>query len=273
MSEGSLFSERETAEWWRQSAHLRARYLSGATERMLDLSGIGPGSRVLDIGVGTGDTTILAAGRVLPGGRVLAIDQSEAMVAEATGAIREAGLDNVELRVIDAGRLALPADYDAVIARHSLQFVPDPAGVLARIRAVLRPLGRLAAIVWDSADANPGMLLAFRATKRRGWLMSPEEPLLAPFSLGDAGRLERLAAGADFRDVAVERLELPRRFDSIAEAVTAYTDSPVARRSLHGLDESQRAAVVAEVTAALRAYEVDAGVAVPSAMLIVSGTA
>jgi ubiquinone/menaquinone biosynthesis C-methylase UbiE len=59
------------------------------TERMLDLAGVRTGSRVLDVGAGTGEQTLMAAERVGRDGSVLAIDISASMLAVAADAAQE----------------------------------------------------------------------------------------------------------------------------------------------------------------------------------------
>lgn len=116
--------------------------------------------RVLDIGAGTGDQTLMAARRVGPQGMVLATDVSASMLALTLEAAREAGLANVETRVMDARRLELESgSFDAAVARFSLQFVPDVERALAEVRRVLTAGGRFAATVFSAIERNP-----FRAT-------------------------------------------------------------------------------------------------------------
>lgn len=138
------------------------------TGLMLDLTGVTLGSRVLDIGAGTGDQTLMAARRVGPQGMVLATDVSATMLALTLEAAREAGLANVETRVMDAQELELESgSFDAAVARFSLQFVPDVGRALAEVQRVLTPGGRFAA-----------------AVRRTGWLRRPERS-----AHGDRSRL------------------------------------------------------------------------------------
>jgi ubiquinone/menaquinone biosynthesis C-methylase UbiE len=95
-------------------------------ETMLDLANLRAGCRVLDVAAGTGEQTLLAARRVGPTGYVLATDISASMLNLAAQAIRDAGLRNVETRVMDAANIEVKADsFDAVICGKVSCFFPS----------------------------------------------------------------------------------------------------------------------------------------------------
>ena len=153
---GDAWASGDVASGWLRGAAARGRAMGPVTELMLDLAGVTVGSQVLDLGAGTGDQTLLAAQRVGPGGAVLATDISASMLDLAREAARAADLLNVQTRVMDAQHLELESgSFDAVIARFSLQFVPDVRRALAEVRRVLKPGGRLAAVVFSAVEKNP----------------------------------------------------------------------------------------------------------------------
>src|SRR2546423_840280 len=155
MSETSERSQVQTwqrgdaGEAWARNQALRAAYMGPATQLMLDLAGIQPGHRVLDIAAGTGDTSIEAAKRVGPTGYVLATDLSASMLNVAAKAAADAGLTNLDTQVADATKLDLPpASFDAAICRLGLMFFPDRTA-LGGLRRALKPGARFATIVWS----------------------------------------------------------------------------------------------------------------------------
>jgi ubiquinone/menaquinone biosynthesis C-methylase UbiE len=110
------WESRETAEAWRQMRAQDGGVFAAATERMLDLAGVGTGDRILDVAAGTGEQTLAAARRVGSSGSVLATDISASMLAVAADVLRQEGWSNVETLVADAQRLDLPPDsFDAAI--------------------------------------------------------------------------------------------------------------------------------------------------------------
>src|SRR5215467_14570469 len=140
---GGTWGRREAAAEWRRGAAARLQAFGPATEIMLDLVKLAKGSRVLDVGAGAGDSTLVAAQRVGSRGRVLATDVSASMLEVAAELARQAGLNNVDTRVVDAQRLDLdPDSFDAAISRNCLMLIPDYQQALTSIRRVLKPGSR-----------------------------------------------------------------------------------------------------------------------------------
>ena len=99
-----------------------------ATEAMLEMAGVKPGARVLDVAAGAGEQTLLVAERVGPTGSVLATDLSPAIVALAQANAERAGHRNVRTQVADGESLGLaPASFDAAVCRLGLDVLPEPA--------------------------------------------------------------------------------------------------------------------------------------------------
>src|SRR5215210_5301710 len=90
------------AEPWYRWGPTLEEWLGQATETMLDMAEVGPGSRVLDVAAGAGGQTIAAAKRVGPSGYVLATDISSNILGFASEAAKKEGLaDVVRTRVMD----------------------------------------------------------------------------------------------------------------------------------------------------------------------------
>ena len=271
---GGHWGTREAAESWRSQTAARAELLGTATDAMLDLAGVRPGDRVLDIAAGTGDQTLLAARRVGPTGAVLATDIAASMLDVAAAAARQEGLTNVTTRVLDAQRLDLaPASFDAVIARFGLMFLPDLHDALVGIRRVLRPGGKLAALVWSTPERNPAFARPVAIARRcAGWPPSAAEGP-GVFALGRPGTLEAAYREADFREVTVRAIPLRFRSPSTAAYVRDRRESPgPLREVLDYLDEADQARIWAAIERDLRQFEGPAGFEAPGEALLGVGT-
>jgi len=201
------------AGWEREREAVQAA-LAPLTDWMLERLAAQPGQTLLELGAGTGETGLLAARLVDPGGRVLLTDRSTAMLEAAERRARELGLSNVELRALDMEAIDLPeAAVDGVLCRLALMLVPDTAAALAGIRRVLRPGGRLIATVWDAVERNPWAPALWEVIERMTDLPPARPGGPGMFSLGDAGGIEALLADAGFREIAVEPIAIEWRYD------------------------------------------------------------
>jgi arsenite methyltransferase len=124
-----------------RSADIRRR-----RQLVYDLLGAQPGDRVLDAGCGPGFYVAELLDRVGPGGAVVGVDASPAMLAVA--AHRVEGRAGVELHESDVTSLPVPdGAFDRVLSVQVLEYVEDVDRGLRELHRVLRPGGR--AVVWD----------------------------------------------------------------------------------------------------------------------------
>lgn len=255
-------------------AAARAQALAAATDAMLELARIRPGGSVLDVGAGMGETSILAAQRVGPEGRVVASEPSQVMLDGMAAAVRDAGLANIELVLSGAESLDLPtASFDAAIGRNSLMFIPDLKQGLERIRALLKPGARLAATVWAGPDRNPAAGVPLNVVERLRPLPVPPPTTAVALRLGRPGLLEKAFSGAGFRDLVVRAVAAPRSFPSAAEAMSHMAATNPALQELLGLlDEGEREFAMAEIVTAWQVYEGPGGCQLPGEQLVVAGT-
>jgi len=270
---GGTWGPREAAAEWRRGAAARLQAFGPATEMMLDLAGVAEGGRVLDAGAGAGDSTVVAARRVGSRGRVLATDVSASMLEAAAELARQAGLNNVDTRVVDAQRLDLdPDSFDAAVSRNCLMLIPDYRQALTSIRRVLKPGGRFAAIVFSTPDRCPYLSLPHAIAFRLGRLASPAPERFGEFRLGAPGVLEDAFGTAGFREISVRTVPTRRRFPSLAEAVQ-YAKGPLPLRELMArLSRAEQEQAWAEIERALAQFVGPQGYDSPCELLIGVGT-
>jgi SAM-dependent methyltransferase len=245
------------AEAWHRWGPTLRSWLGPATERMLDLAGVGGGTRVLDVAAGAGDQTLQAAARVGPSGSVLATDLSPAILEFAAAEAKRAGLTNVSTRTMDGENLELAdASFDVVMSRVGLIYFPDQQRALGEMRRVLVPGGRVAAIVYAPADVNGFFSVPVSIVRRHAKLGPPLPGQPGPFSLGAAGALEDAFVRAGFRDVKAETVDAPLRMTSATEYLRFAEESFGAlHQMLSSLDAAARDAAWAEVGAAVHEFE------------------
>jgi SAM-dependent methyltransferase len=261
------------ANAWNEWGPLLRAWLGPATEIMLDMAKVGPGSRVLDVAAGAGDQTLQTAARVGLNGYVLASDISSKILDFAARNARTAGYANVETKVLDGEDLVVPeASFDAVISRVGLIYFPDQQRALAGMKRALKPGGRVAAIVYSTPENNKFFSVPVSIIRRHAKLPAPQAGQPGPFSLGAPGVLEDQLAKAGFRGIETRRVAAPVKLTSATECVRFEKESFGAlHQMLAGLDEASRSAAWAEIEQKLGEFDGPSGFEGPCEMIVAVG--
>ena len=240
--------------------------------------GIASGERVLDVGCGTGDTTVELARRVGPRGAVTGIDLSAPMLASARK--RAAGIGNVTFQPADAQTTRFAAGYfDVCFSRFGVMFFVDPVAAFTNMHSALRPGGRLGFVCWQALPKNPWMQVPLAAAARHLTLPPPPEPgTPGPFSLADRERVRGILERAGFTDLAFDdhRATLTigggQGLDEVVDIL--LTGVGPASAALRQADPAVRPTVAASVRDALAPYHTPgAGVRMDGTCWIATGRA
>jgi SAM-dependent methyltransferase len=236
--------ERAASGWGRLAPRIR-EFGMPVSAWMIDHAGLQPGQRVLELAAGPGETGLLAAELIRPGGMLISSDASENMLELARARASELGIENVEFKRLELEWIDLPtASVDVVMCRWGVMLIVDPEAALREARRVVVPGGRMVLAVWDRPELNPWATLTDRAMIELGYATRHDPNGPGMFALAAPGRLQDLLEGAGFLEVVVESLELPRPpltpADGIAEELDlsrAFADayerlSDVERRGL-----------------------------------------
>lgn len=263
------------AEPWYRWGGFIEDWLGAATEVMLDMAGVGPGARVLDVASGAGGQTLAAARRVGPSGSVLATDISSRILGYAERAACDAGLSNVAVRVMDGESLDVdPGVFDAVISRVGFIYFPDQQAAFGGMRRALRPGGRLAGIVYSTPEANRFFSIPVSIIRRRAGLGAPAPGQPGPFSLGAPGVIEAAYAQAGLVDVQVRRVSAPLRMTLAADCLRFERESFGAlHQMLAGLDAPGREDAWEEIERELSQFESAGGFEGPCELIVAAASA
>jgi SAM-dependent methyltransferase len=261
---------------WVERQESQEASLAPVSTVLIERAAVRPGEHVVDIGCGTGATTMEIAARVGPTGSVLAIDVSEPMLAGARARLR-AGL-RVTFVQADATTYAFPpAAFDLLVSRFGVMFFADPAKSFANLRTSLRRGGRLVFACWRKPEENPWLTVPLRAVHQhvpRPPQPGPEDPGM--FSFAGTDRIARVLGQAGFDAIRTETLDLEvdvARGKGLDEAAASVVMVGPASRALEGQMPEIRRAAVASVRSALVPYAKGATVPLAAAIWIVTATA
>lgn len=147
MSEQSQSSPYALGSSQRETERLvsQAELIEASTRQLFEDAGIRPGMTVLDIGSGAGDVTLLAREFVGETGRVVGVDKDAISTTRARERAQEAGLTNVSFVEADVSAdLSFDNEFDAIVGRRVLTYLPTRAETLRRLLKYLRPGGVVA---------------------------------------------------------------------------------------------------------------------------------
>ncbi|MEY2455926.1 MAG: hypothetical protein QOK06_1020 [Acidimicrobiaceae bacterium] len=267
------FWDRRADAWERRADALNA-FSDAYGIPPMDALRLAPGERVLEIGCGPGTTSIALATRVAPGGEVVGVDISPAMIAAANRRADAAGVSNIRFVAVDAQTGDLGEGFDAVYSRFGVMFFTDPAAAFTNIGRALRSGGRLACAVWAPIGDNPWMLVPTLAAgpvlKAELTIPGPNEP--GPFSLADVELVTSLLDQAGFVGVSVDRVDGSRVIPAATadEDVRTLLEIGPLNEAYDAADEATRQAAVDAVLAAIESYRDGDGWRLPGAGLNVT---
>jgi len=259
--------------WARMQARMDLS-LTPVTVALFNLAHPQSGERVLDIGCGTGETTLALAVVVGEEGDALGLDISQPMLAVAEE--RAEALDSsAAFEEADAASLPGAGDRDLILSRFGVMFFDDPAVAFANIRTHAAPGGRLCFACWRSPAENGWASLAMGAVAPLLPPAPPADPLApGPFAFADPVRLEALLKAGGWSDIELQPFDFAMVVgegeDPVADAVDfSLHIGPASRAVREGGPE-----VAAAAREALRAlyvqYLADGQVSLPAAIWLVS---
>jgi len=258
----------EGTNWANNAARYNA-IVAAFDDDLFRAAAINEKDRVLDIGCGTGQPTLMAARRAAQG-HVFGIDISAPMLERARADAAGQGIANVTFEQADAQVHPFPdSGFDVAISRGGVMFFDDLVAGFANIRRALRPGGRL---VFIGPQGGTGDSDYARATAALAPLMRGPSPAARGMgSLVDPARIHEVLTGAGFADVSVTPVSAPMDYgrDAADAAEFILSQGPV-RFNLEGVGQTVIEETRAKLRAGLKAYESSQGVLIPGAVWLVS---
>jgi SAM-dependent methyltransferase len=244
----------QSGQAWVEAQDLLDRVLQPFEDLLLrEVAALSP-TRVLDIGCGTGSTTLAIARRLGTRGQCTGVDISEPMLALARSRAAREGSTAQFVRADAQTHTFVPGSADLVVSRFGVMFFEDPVQAFTNLRQATAADGALRCIAWRSAAENPFMTTAERSA---GPLL-PDLPPRRPdgpgqFAFGSESRVRAILEEGGWSDVEVRPIDVACAMPE-PELTRYFTRLGPLGMALPGLDEPLREQVVTTVRAAFEPY-------------------
>jgi SAM-dependent methyltransferase len=242
-----------SGQYWIEHRERHLAEHQNLTPHLFRSAAIVRGEKVLDVGCGCGDTTIVAAraagalpeGRPGRAGNAVGLDLSAPMLAVARRLAAQAGVANALFVRGDAQACPLRrAAFDIVISNFGAMFFEDPRAALASLAAAARLHGRLVFLCWQDDTQNEVFAIPLRAFGAHTRLPGPSASDL----FVDPRQITELLSGSGWEDIRVSSVNEPTWIGSDVQDVMSYIRGmPVIRTLTASLDPVLTGRVLAAI--------------------------
>jgi len=210
--------------------------------------------RVLDVGCGTGSTTLAAARALGAAGSAFGIDISAPMLAMARERAEREGLPVTFVRADAQTHVFEPASIDMIVSRFGVMFFEDPVRAFANLRHATRDNGALFCIAWRSPAENPFMTTAERTAAPLLPGLPPRRPdAPGQFAFADRQRVQSILEAGGWSDVDIQPVDVTCALPQAALA-TYFTRLGPVGLALQEADEATRAKVLDALRVAFQPF-------------------
>lgn len=261
---------------WIEHEHALDTAMAAMLDVMLEAAEVEEADRVLDIGCGTGASTIAAA-RKASAGEAVGVDISKPLLDRAVSRAREEGARNASFLLADAQTQKFPENaFDVLVSRLGMSFFSDTVSALKNLAKALKGGGRMAFVCWAAVDQNPWFHIPARAAEARLGAVPKGDPRApGPTAFHDVDYVLGLMSQAGLADIRAEAVEvaLTPQGGAVGAARAASRVGPAARiMKAHKGDDADERAIEEAVLRAFGTFEKNGEVRVPAVINLFTGT-
>lgn len=264
---------------WVERQAFMDRMLAPVADVLFDNVELSPGLRVIDIGCGSGETTLRLAANVAPDGHATGLDISAPLLARA----RERTSAGAPVTFIEADATVhpfTPGDADLLFSRFGVMFFAEPAISFANMRKGLRSGAKVCLACWRAATVNQWLTVPMAAVRPLLPPDAPSEPTdpeaPGPYAFADDGRVRRILGEAGFDDIGIWPVDLEidcAAGGGTAAAVESALEIGPVSRGLARATDAVRAAATESLGRAFAPFEAESGtVMLGAAIWLVTAT-
>ncbi|MEP2260552.1 MAG: methyltransferase domain-containing protein, partial [Paracoccaceae bacterium] len=253
---------------WIEHEHALDTAMSGMLEMMLDVAQVAQTDHVIDIGCGTGASTLRAAQRVSEG-KVLGVDISDPLLARASNRAKEKGIRNASFLLADAQTHDFSDQpFDLLVSRLGMSFFSDTVAALGSLSNALNMHGKMVFVCWASVAKNPWFEIPKKAAEDRlGAQLEGDPNAPSPTAFQDCDRVKALMAQAGLTNIEARPVDIELTPpDGVAGAARAASKVGPAARIMKAYNgtETDGATIENAVNLAFEQFEESGSVRVPA---------
>lgn len=239
---------------WVEMQALLDQMFKPLEELLVEAFAAGSENQVLDVGCGTGATTLAAARRLGAKGHCVGIDISDPMIAAAKVRAEREGMTVSFIRADAQTHAFTPASFDTIISRLGVMFFDDPIQAFANLRHAARNGAEVRFIAWRSAEENPFMTTAERAAAPLPLNIPARKPN-APgqFAFADECRVRDILEQSGWTGIEIRPIDLACSLPEKELARYLTRLGPVGL-ALHDADDQTRAKAIETIRPAFDRY-------------------
>lgn len=253
---------------WIEHEHALDTAMIGMLDMMLDAAGIIPTDQIIDIGCGTGASTIEAARRV-PDGNVLGLDISDPLLNRATSRAEVEGAGNASFVLADAQTHNFSGQsFDLLVSRLGMSFFSDTVAAFQNLAHALNDRGKMVFVCWSSVAQNPWFSIPKRAAEAKLGPQPKGDPHApGPTAFQDCDRVADLMAQAGVSDIEARKVDIvltpPGGVSGAARAASKVGPAARIMKAYSGT-EADEAEIEVAVRIAFEEFEEASEVEVPA---------
>ncbi len=258
-------------KWVKQQDRLDAM-LAPISAELMKTANAKAGERILDIGCGCGDTSLVLAKTAA---HVTGVDISRPMLARAKQRAKDARIDNFQAVEADAADHHFAPTYDLLFSRFGVMFFADPETAFTNMRKALKPGGRAAFVCWRAPAENEWVRVPIGAIRPH---LPPQPPLgpedPGPFAFADLARVRRILTTAGFDRITIRPYDTPMGLgDTFDEALTYIQEFGPVSRAMSAANDAERAKATVALADALKPYATKKPITLGAAVWLVTAQA
>ena len=263
-------------DYWVDKQFEMDTMLNPLGQKAIDSLDIQKGDSILDVGCGTGTTTLLLSEKVGPEGKVTGLDISVPMLARTLELAIENNKTNISIINKDVQENELDDQYDHLFSRFGVMFFTDPISSFKNLKKSLKADGSFSFVCWQHPSKNPWHTKPIGILKKYFDLPPAQPRAPSPFAFEEKTYLEEILKSSGFSNYSIddnlENIHLFPNKSSYDAAKDFMALNPIISNALQGMSDDEKEPIVTELAEVYESHKNSQGLEFESATWVVNAS-